>query len=189
MKKLGVVVGFIPWIVFSTLYSSNSTAIIEACLSAIVISMIVSHRELRKGFIFPWGSLICFMALAINGYFNISEWLINHPNIPLNCTIPLIIWVSLVIGKPFTLQYAKEQVPPEKWNSPLFIKINNILTVMWGVCLSIAAVPSLFMDYNTYHHSIWWNTIFYYLCLAIAIWLNRKLPSLIKKSNQEAQSA
>ncbi len=188
MKKLGIVAGFIPWVIFSMLYKNNTPAILEASVCAIFISLIINWYELRNGFIFSWGSIICFSIIGVNGYFNICKWIINNPHVLLNCTIPLIIWISLIVGKPFTLQYAKLQVSPEKWSSPLFIKINNILTIMWGICLSISAIPSLLMSYSTYYQSIWWNTILYYLCLGIAVWLNRKLPDIVKKLYHESSA-
>ena len=41
----------------------------------------------------------------------------------------LIVLISLAIRKPFTLQYAREHTPKERWNDPGFIRSNVIITV------------------------------------------------------------
>ena len=42
----------------------------------------------------------------------------------------LIVLVSMAIGRPFTLQYAREQVAPEFWNSPEFVRTNYVITAI-----------------------------------------------------------
>ena len=48
-------------------------------------------------------------------------------------TLSLLAWGSLAIGIPFTIQYAREHVPPEHWHSPTFVRVNQILSGAWGM--------------------------------------------------------
>ncbi len=51
----------------------------------------------------------------------------------------------MAFGRPFTLQYAREQVPPEHWSEPAFIRINYVITAVWGAAFAamVAAEPAL----------------------------------------------
>lgn len=41
--------------------------------------------------------------------------------------------ISIVIGQPFTESYAREHVPRESWNSPVFIRSCYTVTGIWGI--------------------------------------------------------
>jgi hypothetical protein len=43
----------------------------------------------------------------------------------------LIVLVSMALGRPFTLQYAREQVAPELWWSPGFVRTNYVIMAYW----------------------------------------------------------
>lgn len=49
----------------------------------------------------------------------------------------IVTWVTLLIGFPFTLQYAREQA--EVWDHPLFMHFNVILTVSFGPMFTVNA--------------------------------------------------
>ena len=73
-------------------------------------------------------------------------WMIlaTYMTLLVNVTLMTIAWGSLLAGAPFTIQYAREQVPPELWRSPVFIRINQCITAVWGVDFSLSALVSLF---------------------------------------------
>ena len=49
-------------------------------------------------------------------------------------SLGLVILV-LVPVMPFTEQFARESVPRAEWSSPIFKKINRVLSVGWGVAI------------------------------------------------------
>ncbi len=51
--------------------------------------------------------------------------------------------ISLLIGKPFTLQFAREQTPREFWNTPLFQHANMVITLAWAAAFAINLVVAL----------------------------------------------
>jgi hypothetical protein len=40
-------------------------------------------------------------------------------------------WASVVLGRPFTVAYAREEQPPEVWDLPIFHPVNWIMTLFW----------------------------------------------------------
>ena len=59
----------------------------------------------------------------------------------------LIILISMAIGKPFTLQYARERVPEERWKSPRFTRINFVITSVWALAFACIVAADLMMIY------------------------------------------
>lgn len=51
--------------------------------------------------------------------------------------------LSLWMGEPFTLQYAKKTVSEKVWNNPLFIATNWWMTLMWAVLFSLSLLFSI----------------------------------------------
>ncbi|MCK7473424.1 MAG: hypothetical protein MZV49_07660 [Rhodopseudomonas palustris] len=49
-------------------------------------------------------------------------------------------WLTIALGKPFTLDYAKEHVDPSLWNDPRFIRTNVLMTGVWASTFTINAV-------------------------------------------------
>ena len=47
-----------------------------------------------------------------------------------------IVGVSLLVRQPFTLQYAKEEVPAQLWTRPEFLRTNYRLSAIWGAAFA-----------------------------------------------------
>ncbi|MGT2491229.1 hypothetical protein ACU4GD_13700 [Cupriavidus basilensis] len=58
-----------------------------------------------------------------------------------------IVAVSLAIGRPFTLQYARERVPQEYWNAPRFLAVNRHITLAWAAALAIMVAADAAAEY------------------------------------------
>ena len=131
---------FLPWFAYFILASYFDQHISIAIIAAAIITIAFDFKELRKGFILSWGTFIYFIFLFIAAVVFKNPWVIKYHWLLSNSTLALIAWVSLLIRKPFTIQYAKEQVSSDKWQHPLFLKINNILTAVWGIIFFISVM-------------------------------------------------
>jgi len=83
-----------------------------------------------------------FAAIGVIGF----GWMAlgTYMTLLVNVTLMAIAWGSLLAGTPFTIQYAREQVSPELWRSPLFIQINQYITAVWGLDFFLSALVSLY---------------------------------------------
>jgi len=52
-----------------------------------------------------------------------------------------------VVRRPFTLQYAREQVPQEHWNTPAFLKTNDVISSVWALAFVVLVAADLVMLY------------------------------------------
>lgn len=140
--------GFAPWILF-LFFSGNSLASLErAIIICLVASVIFGFRDLRRGLILPWASLLFFVSCAIMVNLLKMVAVAQNMGIIANGFLAAIIWVTILIGKPFTLQYAKAELPKEHWNDPELVRSCRFIAIVWGVLLTFSASLSLFKIYN-----------------------------------------
>ncbi len=183
MKRFPVLVSFVPWFIFAVLYGNSKHQILQAAIITLLMILILNRRELKNGFILPWASLIYFGIVALNSLFDWVPWFLYHSAMTINLALAVIIWISIIIKKPFTLQYAKEMVPASYWNMPGFLKINFYLSLSWAALLTVSALPTLFIPQEIYLKSLFWNYGLTAICILIAIYLNKELPGFIMGRN------
>ncbi|MGB8991355.1 MAG: hypothetical protein WCD80_04810, partial [Desulfobaccales bacterium] len=75
-------------------------------------------------------------------------WVIDHLDILSNGALAAIAWLSIFLGKPFVLDYARETVPPERQASPVFYPTCRTLAVIWGVVFLINTGMSAAKSYG-----------------------------------------
>jgi hypothetical protein len=132
--------GIVAWVTYGTLGGFGHWT--WGALGAIAIALaIVAHEYSRNA--------IKMMDCITAGYFAIvlvttiafGPWLFKTCNIFLSWgAFAIVTWAGLIRGFPFTIQYAREKAPPEVWEHPLFIRLNVILTVVFGVMFSVNTV-------------------------------------------------
>lgn len=53
----------------------------------------------------------------------------------------------MAIGRPFTLQYAREQVDRELWESTEFKRTNYVITAVWAAAFVVLVLADLILLY------------------------------------------
>ncbi len=139
-----MIVGFLPWIAYWSL--AGNVPFRVAVLVAFVIGVALSARSLlrhRAPKVLEIGSAVVFLCLLVAAFVVSSHFLQRWVQPMSNGGIFLIALVSILIGKPFTLQYAREEVPPEVAETPAFLQVNQTITLAWVIALGIMTVSSL----------------------------------------------
>jgi hypothetical protein len=54
--------------------------------------------------------------------------------------LALTAWGTLAVRRPFTLGIAKRQTPPEIWGSPVFLRVNVVITAAWALAFTLTAI-------------------------------------------------
>jgi hypothetical protein len=54
----------------------------------------------------------------------------------------LVAGVSILVGHPFTLDFSKDQVPPEVAASPRFLAANRAISAMWALGFAVIAAAT-----------------------------------------------
>lgn len=140
---LKLIIGFLPWIILAVL---GERWFVLALVLALIASAITTIRQLlRRSLKILDTVTLGFFVVVTLGIVGLG-WLILaiYMTILVNFTLMAIAWGSLLAGVPFTIQYAREQVPQEHWHAPLFIRINQYITAAWGVDFFLSALVSAY---------------------------------------------
>lgn len=140
---LSILFGFLPWIAFGAISGPSAGRLNTAIVVALLLVVLTGFRQLWKGFILTWGSLLFFACGLIIVVIWKNPWVIGHLDILAHATLALIAWISIAVRKPFVLQYARETVPAERQAAPLFYMICRNLSIMWGVVFLLNTLMSI----------------------------------------------
>jgi hypothetical protein len=155
--------GFLPWILFLLLPTDGwdqLRGVVVICLAA---SVIFGWKELRKGFILQWASLLFFLFCAISFYGFSWVWLAQHMGVIANSFLVGVIWLTVLIGKPFTLQYARVDLPQEQWHDEGLIRSCRFIAIFWGTLLSFTTAFSIF---RAFYPTALPDSFYFYLSLS-----------------------
>jgi len=145
LKELGrLLLGFVPWLLFLFLGGHSLESLEMAAVIGLVASLTFGFSELRGGFILQWGTLVFFSScvLFVNGLH--VGWVAMHMDILANVALASIIWLTLIAGRPFALQYARRSLPPELWNDPAIIRSCRLITLVWALLMTVAVGVSVY---------------------------------------------
>jgi len=171
-----IIVGFLPWIFYFILVGPTRGQHQLAITAALGLTLLLDFNTLKKGFILTWGTLIFFSGLLFSTFFVASNWPEQHANLIGNSALTLIAWFSLVINRPFTLQYAREQVPQEFWEMPGFLFVNQMITFIWALSFLIMTIMSVYQSmFNP-----WIYQMISYGPSVFAIWFTQRFPDWYK---------
>jgi hypothetical protein len=137
---MGIVLAFAPFIAFAIverLLGSLSGLLAGALASGALIARDLAHRRVPK--IIEIGSALLFGGLALFANLTGMQFSVIAGRLVVDGGLLLLVVFSLMIGVPFTLQYAREQVSPELWFSPAFKRTNVVITTVWAFALAIIA--------------------------------------------------
>jgi len=144
VKELGVLLlGFVPWLLFLFFSGHTLMSLERASIAALLASLTFGFGELRRGYILQWGTLLffCFCVVSVN--FCKVVWVAEHMDLLANTALAGTMWLTIVVGKPFALQYARRDVPKERWNDPKFIQGCRFITMVWACLMTLAAGVAL----------------------------------------------
>ena len=89
-------------------------------------------RPPQKTKILEIGTAILFGGLALYAILGGPVWSIVSVRLRVDTGLFLIVLTTLIVGKPFTLQYAREKVSQSLWDTPQFIRSNYVVTGVWS---------------------------------------------------------
>ena len=136
MSFLKLLFSFAPWIAFLLIARDTLPRVEIGLVAALALSVVMAVLKLHRGIIM-WVGLTFFSAatIAVLGFHNM--WTVRHLAVMANGALALGSWITLLIGRPFTLEYARAHTDPAKWHDPLFIRVNVLLTTVWAAVFTV----------------------------------------------------
>ncbi|MFD7605313.1 hypothetical protein ACFWAN_33390 [Streptomyces mirabilis] len=176
-----VFLGFAPWIIFDVVASPSTWK--YAALAALIAALVLNVPDLRRGSfkILEAASLVFFAVLFVLGLAVDRQdllWLETYAQTLANGVIAVVALGSLAFT-PFTEQYARESVPRQYWDTPLFRRTNRILTAMWGEVFLVTALLGL-LALHVRSGSDWLNWVIPIALLVAAIRFTKWYPAHVR---------
>lgn len=128
---------FLPWLIFFTLIQGVGLPVSHASLFSFVVFVLIGIGDLRRGYVLNWLSFVLFAVVTLNASYFHYPLKRTYVSASFYGLLSIVAWGSIVIRKPFTIQYAKKTVPQQAWKSPLFLRVNTILTVCWALIFTV----------------------------------------------------
>lgn len=147
---MGILLAFAPFMAFAVV--DRLTGPLQGLIAGAATSVVlllrdwIGHRTKPK--ILEIGTAILFGGLALYAILGGPVWSIVSVRLRVDVGLLLIVLTTLMIGKPFTLQYAREQVPQSLWNTPQFIRSNYVITGVWCGAFLILVLADLLLVYR-----------------------------------------
>ncbi|MFA5799427.1 MAG: hypothetical protein WC840_00530 [Candidatus Peribacteraceae bacterium] len=144
IESAKLILGFLPWFLFLFLPTDSWDRLRGAVVICLAASVLFSWKMLRKGFILQWATVAFFLFCALSLYGFRWVWLADHMGIIANGFLDGIIWFTVLTGKPFTLQYARAELPQEQWNDEGLIHSCRFIAIFWGMLLLVPIASEAF---------------------------------------------
>jgi len=173
-----LILGFIPWLLFMFIAGHSLFQLEMAILICLAASVVFGFRDLRERFILQWGSLIFFLgcAVLINGLTLI--WFAENMDILANGYLAGLVWVSIMLKKPFTLQYARRDLPVDRWNDIHVVRVCTIIAVVWACLMTFSTIMSVIKHSAITHLADW---VYFYISITnmilgamFTVWYKRR---------------
>jgi hypothetical protein len=113
------------------------------CLATVAID-VARSRSIKM---LPAGSAVMFVGIGV--YLTLIDPALNTTVVRLAVDIGVftIALGSILIGRPFTLQYALESVPAETAGMPGFVQANYIITAAWTAATLLMMAANIALIY------------------------------------------
>jgi len=142
--------GIAPWILIAVINGPGRFE--EAASAALGLSLLTLWVGVRRGVpvhLLEGFTVAYFGVLAVIGLAapdGVIDWMHLWAGEVSNIALAAFALVTLAIRRPFTLAYAKDTTPQEHWGSPVFIKVNYVLSAAWAAAFVFSALTGAYGD-------------------------------------------
>ena len=139
-SRAGILLGFVPLIVYGLLAGPSVQSRILALGAATLVTVVVGFGDLKKGRILAWASLVLFGGMLIATGVLALTGILPWSGILIYGVLAAVTFGSILAGVPFTLQYARDMVDHAHHDNPVFLRVNILMTGMWGGVFAVNAL-------------------------------------------------
>jgi predicted membrane-bound dolichyl-phosphate-mannose-protein mannosyltransferase len=146
---MGILLAFAPFIVFAIV--DRAAGALAGLIAGAIVALILLVRDWlvvgRSVKILDIGTAFLFAGLVLYSLLAKPTWSVIAVRLCVDTGLLLIVLVSMAVGRPFTVQYAREQVKPEFWNSSEFRRTNYLITGVWALAFAVMVATELILLY------------------------------------------
>jgi hypothetical protein len=179
---MNVILGFAPFIAFAVLTRVASVGLSLWAAAAIAAIMAARSRMAGRSIkLLEVGTILLFGLLAIFLSFSKLHPSLAMVRIVVDGGLLAIALFSILLRQPFTLQYAREQVPPAVHRSPLFLSVNYRISAVWAAAFAAGLLADVAMEYAA-GVPLWFDIAVIAATFAGAVQFTRWYPEQARKT-------
>lgn len=146
---MGILLAFAPFLAFALVDRLIGPTAGLAAGALVSLALIAGDvlTPARSPKILEIGTAILFTTLAAYALLGHPTWSVIGVRLCVDAGLLLIVLATMVIGRPFTLQYAREQVGAEFHGSPAFLRTNYVITGVWALAFTVMVAAELALLY------------------------------------------
>jgi len=145
---MNLLLAFTPFIVFVIVERLASIPLglatgAVAAAALLMRDLITPERSVK---LLEVGTLLLFGGLTLLQLALGEQWSIMDVRLRVDAGLLLIVLSTMVLGRPFSLQYAREHVAPEHWERPDFLRVNYVISTAWALAFGVVVVADVVID-------------------------------------------
>jgi glucan phosphoethanolaminetransferase (alkaline phosphatase superfamily) len=184
MNIITLLTAFVPWIAFTLVaeapLGNPLMALTLAFIVGIVLTVLTSYRQLLKGYILSVVTIVFFVVFFILIIALKQYWLANYISVLSMLILTIVCWATMLFHFPFTLQYSREGVEPERASSAPFMRVNYIITAVWGIAFTLGFAIDAFLLLRPEPGLMFWDNL-KWVFMVIAIIFTVRYPDYVHK--------
>ena len=132
---------FVVWVVYGFLAGLRRwpAGVAFGVLASIGLLSLEASRHIKVK-LMDWVLLGYFVIAAIATFLIRSAAFPTYSSVVIWGLYAAVTWASIIVGAPFSLQYARESAPPESWHTLAFLRANWVISMVWGLAFSVNIV-------------------------------------------------
>ena len=143
-------VGFAPWIALAILEGPGRLTLAVAVGLSLAVAFLAVDKLLGHTTkilaVVDVVAFAVFLVVVLTASPATLLWLELWFGELANILLVLVVAGSMIARVPFTIQYAKEQTDPAYWDTPVFLRINYLITGVWGLAFLVSAIAGFYGD-------------------------------------------
>jgi hypothetical protein len=146
---MNLLLAFAPFIVFFVVdrlvsIPAGLAAGAVAAAALLIRDLITPGRGVK---LLEIGAFLMFAGLTLLALVMGDQWSIADVRLRVDAGLLLIVLFTMVLGRPFSLQYARERVAREHWDHPDFLRVNYVISAAWAVAFAVMTLADIVMAY------------------------------------------
>jgi hypothetical protein len=145
-----IFLGLAPYVAFFVVLRMGTVeAAMWAAFAVAALVALYGRLRGRSAKILEIGGVALFGLLALFTAVSHWEWSLTAVRLTVDLGLLAIVLVSIAVGRPFTMQYARERIEERYWQTPLFLAVNRRITWVWAAAFAVlvaAHVATLFFS-------------------------------------------
>jgi len=177
MNLISLLTAFVPWIAFTLVaeapLGSPLTCLTLAFIVGIVLTVLTSYRQILQGYILSVVTIVFFVVFFILIIGLKLYPLANYISVLSMLILTVVCWATMLFRFPFTLQYSREGVDPERVKSAPFMRVNYIITAVWGVAFTLSTAIDAFLLLRPDPGLLFWDNlkwVFMVIAIVFTVW-------------------